>query len=166
MPLIVEDGTGLAGAESYVSLLDADDYHGRRANAAWMTASETAREAALLNATAYIDATYAFSGSPRLTTQSLAWPRAFFTGLPPNLRVATMELALRALDGPLLPDVKASTTTGQLIQQTIGPITEKYAAGGVTVTSSGPRYPLIDRLLAPLIGTAAAGRNSVMLVRV
>ena len=37
MSLIVEDGTGLAGAESYVSVTDADTYHDKRGNTAWAT---------------------------------------------------------------------------------------------------------------------------------
>lgn len=164
MALIVEDGTGIANAESYVSLEDADVYHSRRGNTAWTTAPESAREAALLQATAYIDAAYTFAGGARTMTQALRWPRTWFVGLPPNLRVATMELALRALAGPLLPDVSARTTTGQLIEQQVGPIREKYAAGSVT-TTSGPRYPMIDALLAPLLG-GLPGRNAARLVRV
>ena len=35
MALIVEDGSGVAGADSYLSVADADGHHADRGNAGW-----------------------------------------------------------------------------------------------------------------------------------
>ena len=59
MSLEVEDGTGKATAESYISVVDASTYFTARAVTAWAAlASDALREAALRKATEYMIATY------------------------------------------------------------------------------------------------------------
>lgn len=77
MALVVEDGTGLANAESYVSAVGLASYCGGR-GLILGTVSDDAIEAALRRATAYIDATYRsrFPGYPTNgRNQALQWPR-------------------------------------------------------------------------------------------
>mgnify|MGYP000257303279 FL=1 len=51
MPLIVEDGTLPAGANSFASVADADAYHAARLTAAWTDElAEAQKEAALIRA--------------------------------------------------------------------------------------------------------------------
>ena len=79
MALIVEDGTGLANAESYISVADCDTIlvSWGRSSSAWVALDETTKEAQLRNSTMYIDSTYAgkWSGEVVNNTQSLSWPR-------------------------------------------------------------------------------------------
>lgn len=85
--LVVEDGTGLANANSYVSLADADAYFDARSHATAWTALVTAgdddaRNRLLITATNLIDreaiSRYGgWLGSPLKSTQRLAWPRAW-----------------------------------------------------------------------------------------
>jgi len=77
---VVEDGTGVVTANSYVTLAAALLYHGDRQNAAWadVSATDALRQAALIRATSYIDATYRlrFSGLRTFRrNQALEWPR-------------------------------------------------------------------------------------------
>ena len=58
MALIVEDGTGVSGAESYISVVDADDYHTNHGNTSWGSADTTAKEIALRKASEYLDGKY------------------------------------------------------------------------------------------------------------
>lgn len=76
MPLIVEDGTGRANADAYVSVAEADAYFTSR-NTAWAAFSNDGREAAIRFATSWIDDTYIglWKGSRVVETQALAWPR-------------------------------------------------------------------------------------------
>lgn len=77
MSLTVEDGSGLANANGYVSVADADAYHAARGTAAWAGTSDV-KGAAIVRATAYIDAAYRarFPGyRARRRLQSLEWPR-------------------------------------------------------------------------------------------
>jgi hypothetical protein len=80
MALIVEDGTGLADAESYISVLDCDALLVKwgRSSDAWTALDEATKEGLLRNSTMYIDADYGmkFSGEVVNSTQALAWPRS------------------------------------------------------------------------------------------
>lgn len=75
MALIVEDGTGLATAESYVSVSDADAYHVSFGNTDWAGYSTEQKEIALRRATVYIDSNYTFAGEKYRLAQRLEWPR-------------------------------------------------------------------------------------------
>jgi len=63
MPLIVEDNTGLANAESYISVADADVYLANMGRTSWAAATTAAKEIALRKATQYIDTAYSFRGA-------------------------------------------------------------------------------------------------------
>lgn len=161
MALVTEDGTGLADAESYISVADATAYHAARGNAAWTAlASDTVREQALRKATDYMGQTYRdrWAGNRVSTTQALDWPRydvprrdlpgdsyyAYYASdaVPAEIVRACAELALRAAAGDLVEDE----------DQRISAV----SAGSVSVTfqqGSSPRkqYPAIDGLLRPLL---------------
>lgn len=76
MPLIVEDGTLPAGANSFASVADADAYHVARLTAAWadeLTAAQ--KEAALIRASDWLNRKVAWAGHKATRTQRMAWPR-------------------------------------------------------------------------------------------
>lgn len=173
--LTVEDGTGLANANSYVSQADADTYFANRANTVWAAADNDAKAAALIQATQYLDTRYAFKGERLTTTQALAWPRqqspirvpvgiwtdvyagtdSQFQWPVKRVKDATCEAALRALAGPLYAD-QAATVKDSV---KVGPITVQKSRernGGQV------RIAIIDDLLRPLLG---ADRHSIPLVR-
>jgi hypothetical protein len=179
VPLVVEDGTGLADADSYISLDDADTYHAGRSSAAdWAGLSDPEKEAALRDATDYMVQAYRldWKGTRLTTTQALDWPRAeveradyaFSPGnglttisgdyyypsdeVPIEVQRACASLALKASAGELLPDL------GQRVKrEKVGPIDTEYADWG----SESPRYPAIDGLLAPFL-TNTGGRAKVV----
>ncbi len=82
MSIIVEDGTGLATAESYISVADASTYFTARGNTTWDALDEgeatAAREAALRLATDYMTAVYRdrWEGVRYTEGQALCWPRS------------------------------------------------------------------------------------------
>ena len=78
MALTVEDGTGVAGADSYLSLSDADAYHEARNNTAWAAFSDDEKEGRLRRAAQYVDGHYRprLKGIKVAVDQSLAWPRS------------------------------------------------------------------------------------------
>lgn len=150
MTLIVEDGSGLPDAASYVAPADADEYHATRGTVAWSTATAEARSAALVRATDYADAAYVYTGKRATGTQALEWPRTGGGapgGIPRSLRHAVCELAVRALAGGLTPDGSAA-----VVEETIGPITTRYSE-----RSAGRPYPHVDRLVRPLLAVRAGG---------
>jgi hypothetical protein len=131
----------LEGYDSFVSLDQANAYHQSMGNAAWSGADE-AKEAALRRATQYVRSHY------RLRADALA-------PVHRNVAEATAELALRALTGELYADVDSAL----VVEETVGPITTKYAhrAGGQK------RFAIVDDLLAELI--VGAGTGSIPIYR-
>lgn len=77
MALLVEDGTIVEGANSYVDETFADEYHTDRLNQAWLDATSPAKSAALIRATQFIDNKYfeMWKGRLRSPYQPLNWPR-------------------------------------------------------------------------------------------
>jgi hypothetical protein len=156
MPLIVEDGTGVDDADSYVSVAELESYIEARHPSFTINYIEV--EAALRRATAYIDLTYygKWIGQPFYVDQSLLWPRAVSSyyawlyeipgGIPKLLKDATCEAAMREMTSPnsLLPDIVPSE---RIVEETVGPIHTRYAESGIAI----PSVPLIDRMLAPLV---------------
>lgn len=77
MPLIVEDGTLPAGANSFASVADADAYHAARLTAAWTDElAEAQKEAALIRASDWLNRKVMWNGRKASRSQRMAWPRA------------------------------------------------------------------------------------------
>lgn len=163
MALIVEDGSGLANAESYVSVSDCAAYAMAR-GLTFPATPEDKAEAALCRATSYIDNTYRtrFPGQrKKFRLQALEWPRVGVVDMngfpvmsdeiPTEIVRATCEAAVRELSAPgsLLPDV----TPGKIKKRAkVGDIEVEYAVGAGGVASQQPISPIIDGILAALIG--------------
>ncbi len=164
MSLIVEDGSGLADAESYASLSRADAHHDAFGNPAWADAAAADKEAALRRATRYLDGAYRqrLRGRRKTAGQALEWPRVGDaaverdTGLPRGLVQAAAELALRALSGDLAPDQQPDSSTVDEQRTTVGPITT--AIGFRDTPGRGPSYPVVDQLMGPFLKPARPDR--------
>ena len=163
MTLVVEDGTGLPTAETYVSVADADAYHAAMGNAGWAGA-DAVKEPALRRAAQYIDTFYRFRGNrltdvaaPPVDAQALQWPRDIVSTWPiRELVAATCELALRALAGTLFADQSG----GDVVSETVGPISVTYAETGL---GGQTRYAVADALLGQF--TAGGSRSSLRIER-
>lgn len=166
MTVIPEDGTGLATANSYVSTAEADAYFTARNSATWSAAATAAKEAALLEATSYLQGIYkgTWVGDLYSTEQALDWPRTGaydpegrpLDGVPQAVKDATCQLALEHVtNGSLQPSMPRS---GRVKRRTIGPITTEFDVGA----PGGRAFPFIDTLLA---GITEARKNMIPLVR-
>lgn len=160
MALVVEDGSGLSTAESYVSVADADT---RRTNlgsdAAWTAATTAAKEAALRKATEYLEQAYRnrWQGYRQTTTQALSWPRnsvvidintQIATDIVPvEVRNACADLALKALSETLAADL-----TRGVVREKVGPIETEYDRA----SPQAVRYRAIDMALAPYLKSSTA----------
>ena len=176
MALLVETGAIIAGANAYADTSAADPYHLDRGNSAWGAAASEQKTAALINATAYLDGKYRlrFKGNRvQPVLQPLEWPRigvdvvigvqgSAFTGhayysnfpsnqIPPEIIMATCELALRALVGPLAADI---APTDRKVSEKVDVVETTYTAKDFTVT-----YQVVDQLVSRFL------RNQNDLVR-
>lgn len=164
MALIVEDGSNVAGAESYESVANADTHHSNRGNTAWAALTTTAKEQALRKATDYMTQAYRdrWAGYRTNTGQSLDWPRALVEikdvnyigsyvdqdSIPSEVKKACCELALMSLDGDLAPNLERETAS-----ESIATISVSYFQGSKQYTV----YRAIDMMLKPLLRNGGAG---------
>ncbi len=78
MALTVEDGSGVSGANSYISVTDADTYFSTRHDSGWAAAATNDKERVLILAADYMRQAWRLKwrGSLVSATQALSWPRS------------------------------------------------------------------------------------------
>jgi hypothetical protein len=140
------------GSDSYITLEAADLYWSGRNDATWAGAEVLAKEAALREATQYLDGRYDWVGDHTGGGQGLGWPRVGaldhegrpLTGIPEKLAQATAELARQALSERLAP---AEVRGGRTRREKVGPLEVEYLGGA----PGGRSYPFVTLLLKGLI---------------
>lgn len=152
--MVVEDGTGLSNADSFVSVAYADTYFTTRGVSAW--ASLTNKEALLIKATDYIEAVYseAWKGVTLNDTQSLSFPRIIddATVYPERLLKAVCELALKANSSVLLIDEKQ-----RVLEKKIDVMTIKYAE----YSDQKTQYSMVYGLISPYLSSSGASKSAI-----
>jgi len=142
MSLIIEDGSGVAGANSYVSLIDARAILALRGQD--LDVDDVVAEQQLFSASDYIEAFRArFQGRKTNDAQSMQWPRIWVlidnvvvdrTTIPIDLINAQVFAAYEfSLGAALQP-----TVTGQSVQseEVVGAVKVSYFSTGVIDGSS------------------------------
>jgi len=166
MSLIVEDGTGLPNAESYISVADADARQASLGNDLWATLTTAEKEEALRRATIYMLQAYRqrWTGyrAKIVPMQALDWPRygvevdhfpVHFDIVPADIANACADLAFKAAAGDLAPDLSQG-----VIREKVGPIETEYNRGSPQFV----RFRSIDMMLAPYL---TGGSSRAVLVR-
>ena len=161
MALIIEDGTQPTGANAYVSTADADAYHLARSNAAWAAATTGGKEAAILEATTWLNG-QAWKGR-KVASRTMAWPRADVVDgdgwpvatdtVPEVVGMACAELAGAIVAGsdPLAVQDRAMS------EMSVGPISISYEQGA----AKAPTFSAVTALLRGLV----YGAGTIRLVR-
>lgn len=160
--LIVEDGTGLSTANSYVNFDYADSYFAVRDNSDWFNCNIGARKAALIRGAIYLDQ-FDYIGQKNTYAQALQWPRtgACVDGfdipndeIPKNLKYAQCEAALRSAASELMIDLDS----GSVIEETVDVISVKYS----DYSNGGQKkFPIIERLLSKLTRSMGSFRKVI-----
>ena len=152
-----------AGANSYISLADANTYFGSRLNSGvWTAASDANREAALQTATRRLDAEdWIGEKADTLANNALRWPRSGVENpdgqslssstVPTAIQYATAELAIQLLDTTV---ADAPTT-----EVSVGDISLKFGeAASASTGAYGFVYSsLVESLIAPYRRAGTAG---------
>lgn len=163
----VEDGSGLAAADSYVDVAFTDAYLLQyRRGSSWETATTQAKEDALLVAAQYLDAKFGcrWLGSRGSADQGLDWPRkrVILNGerldesgtdsIPRDLKRAQSEMALTVLDGTDPFEVLASGAGSVKAESSeLGPLKERfeYVGGARELPVFRNVALLLSRLVRP-----------------
>ena len=181
--IVAEDGTGLANANSYASLADAQIYFNARLHQTnWSTAfDDDDRSRALIMATAQIDYQVLYGGGWKGTriksTQALDWPRAYAPD-PDPINPLLDPAYLGTINSPqylapnAVPRTVKDATYEEALALLIADRTTDPEGQGLTALSVGPisltfdkgfavqRRPLTDlvrQMLAPLMRSGGAG---------
>lgn len=122
------------GVDAYVSVEEVSAYlTARGQQAAWTGASTSVKEAAIIEATSFLDAAFSWVGKLEDLEQTLGWPRVCatdregrrLTGIPVAVKNATSELANLALNGRLMP-MTVATSSGAVTRERIGDVETEY----------------------------------------
>ena len=165
MALTVEDGTGLVGADAYISVANADTYFLASANATWAAATSPAKEVAIIKATRYIEKRFGtkWKGLIASSEQALGWPRRYVYDergtelvdqVPVQIARACAEYAVQALANPLIPETVYPIADGAPVPfgrinrkvEKVGPVYEEtyYSVSGVHASKVGSGSSLVD----------------------
>jgi hypothetical protein len=156
MALIVQTyPTVTAGANGYVSLVELKAYLDARLKS-YAGKEDPQLEAAIIEATTYVDLRFTYIGYRLEANQDTEWPRQNawddrgdkVDGIPKAVKSATCEYAFRALSAELMadPERDASGLQVQSKSETVGPISTAVTFAD-RAGSALPAYPAADRLL-------------------
>lgn len=151
--LVIEDGTGLSNADSYIDVVYADAYFLKRGITQW--ASLTNKESLIIRSMDYIENNYSYKGEKLVSSQSLSFPRVIDgeTVVPPlALKNAVCELALKSNVEDLLADTDKTT-----IREKVGALEIEYDPNQDNIKS----YNFVNKLLAPYLVSTSSFSYSI-----
>lgn len=133
--MIIEDGTGIVNADSYVDISYADDYFNSRDVSEWEDLEDSEKEVMLIKATDFIDNGYQWNGKKSNIEQSLRFPRVNLedyegqkiVGVPNCLKQAVCECCILILGNKTL--YKTENENGKVTSERIGELSFSYAQG-------------------------------------
>ena len=161
MALVIEDGTIVAGANSYVTVEEARAFALLRG--VTLSAVDAEVEILVIEAMDYVEAKGSkFKGSKYTRDQSLQWPRSgatvdgytvLTTEIPTDLTNAVSQLVIDGQDETLQP-----TGAGQeILKEEVGPIKIEYAERGSSTVSA--RFNKAEAFLKPVLRGSFAQAN-------
>ena len=163
MTLIIEDGTNVANANSYATLVEARAY--ALARGVTLSTVDATLESQLIQAMDYLEAQRSrYQGNKTYETQLLQWPRANVwidayqfssVGIPQLLKNAQCQLAMEIHNGVLL---LPTITDGAVKREKIDVIEVEYLESSI---SSSAVLKKVDSLLQPLFKTTGFSLGTV-----
>lgn len=164
MPLVVEDGTIVANANSYIDISFLTAFATARGLA--LPASDSVKEQFAIQAMDYLESIRYQGSKVDALTQFLQWPRKDVLiddvdfaedAIPTELKYAQCQLVVSLQAGIVLwPKPVTSISEGVVTEKTIGPITKKFSASKSRGEVANPRSRIViaqvEAYLSKLIG--------------
>lgn len=175
MALTVEDGTGQAAADAFVSVADCAAYCAANGRTTWEDGDADTWEPAIRRATSWLSTAFTWKGyRTNGRSQALAWPRTDVEDaegeavssdeVPVEIVQACCEAAVYELANPggLSPTV---TLTDRVKSRQVGPIRREFFNAPATAEAARPVLLRVRELVSglaaassnPLVGTAVRG---------
>lgn len=160
MALIIEDGTGVAGANSYITPAEVKAYAAARGLT--VPADDSEVEKLCIKAIDYLETLRSdYQGRKIALENSLQWPRSGVvldgfdlaeTVIPNTLKDAQAQLAIEAQTRDLMPTGDGREVK---IEKVVGAIEMEYVPTGAG--SIQPEFQKVNMLLRPLMKQGLAG---------
>jgi hypothetical protein len=164
---LVETGTGIVGANSYVTTDEADDYLSVKPNfSVWEELEEP--ENYLMWAARLLDQRATFRGSKSVATSGLRWPRVGvcdrdglavpYDTIPGAIKEAVIEIAFNLVTQGVDPSVSSASAGGEIKRIKADVVEIEYVEG--TARNTTNYFPVgINNILAGL-GSLQGGSGS------
>lgn len=172
MAFVLEDGTGLANSNAYITPAEMTAYHLDRNVEIAAQYDDTQKQRAIVVASDYVDLVWGpnLRGLVLVQGQSLMFPRQYLyskqspclplTGVPAKLKYAVAEYALREMitPGSLMPDPVVNETGMQVAStfEKVGPIEERVIYTGSVALTVKP-FPKADRWMYDFVTDTQGG---------
>lgn len=160
MALVIEDGSGVAGANSYITVAEARAYASTRGLSLPVADSEV--EQLLISAMDYLESYRdRYQGRKTSPSNPLQWPRVGVVldgapwpsdAIPVELKSAQARLAVEAQTQQLF----VSSDGREIIKEKVDVIEVQYAEGSVGA-SGQPYFAAVEALLEPLLRSGGIG---------
>jgi len=158
MPLIVEDGTGVSGANSFVTLTEARDFATLRGiDLPVAGTGDAALTAFLVKGTDYLKS-FSYQGTQTTVGEAyLPWPRTGYyvddlefdvDTVPIGMKNALIQLAIEQNSGIVL---HATATGFAVVREKIGPIDTEYATPKGSYNAAKAVMPAVAAYLKPYL---------------
>lgn len=162
MAIIVEDGSGVTGAQCYSTVAALDEYIDERGYTNTYTTQQ--KESALvISAKDWIDGRHTFANEKLVSTQGMQFPRDNGVGLPDDIKLANLKAAYLQLQGLLLVDLTSLNTSGTVESESksVGPLSKstKYVEGSAQIYGRILPTDLTSLLKPYLLNSGGFGRT-------
>lgn len=170
LPELIEDGTGIPGAISYLNVDDVDKLLAGRP--AWDKATEEQKVISLMTASAYADARWAnllsslsVVNPEQGLTLPLKWPTSIngktLDPVPRQWKMAIALYAMAEVSGGVWAKKAVEQKDVKMKRVTVGPITTEtsYVDGSEQVFVSYPEADMLVRSMLTAIGLSGQGRT-------
>lgn len=170
MPLIAEDGTGLANADTYATLSELRAYALKRQLT--LPSADEACEALLIKAMDFLES-LKYKGSKLTQTQALSWPRIEFyldcvlqdsSVIPKRLKDAQCNLAIIAQTIDLMPNSSVGSKGVVMSESVYGAVSRTYALPS-RGTGIVPTMPSVKSLLQDLVTSGFGPYSPIFAIR-
>ena len=155
------------GVDAYASVEEVTAYlSARGVSTTWEAADDPAKEAAIIEATSFLDASFKWVGRIEDVDQSLGWPRLcaydregrLLSDIPAAVKNATAELSNIALGGRLqAPQLAAGTPVKR---ERVGDVEMEYDG-----YRADPSYDAVKMILRGIGTFLSANSGTIKLVR-
>lgn len=169
MAIKIEDGTGVAGANAYISATDATAYlvdRGRKDENSWDTAGTTAQNAAIISATDYIERRWGdrFLGRKEFQDISAARATLSFTGQPLNNETVVIGSTTYTFGSGVTIGASVAESIDNLVAAIADPtVTAKAGVGDTMIVEAVAKGTAGNGIITTTTVTAASWSSATLL---